>query len=163
MPGETAGPGKASTVPTASPGATHAPTLATAAHPSGAGPRARCEIDVDRCAPLDRERGAAGCARARALGTRSRSIGDLVVNRDWVQAQILAGIARSKALSAELVFNGGSALQKVFFGASYRFSEDLDFTGLPSAPRRAALQAALRAVCDDVEKYARTGRANDSA
>jgi len=89
----------------------------------------------------------------------SRSIGDLVVNRDWVQAQILAGIARSAALSAALVFKGGSALQKVFFGASYRFSEDLDFTGLPSTPRRAALQAALHAVCNDVERYAadRTG------
>lgn len=82
----------------------------------------------------------------------ARKTSDLVVQRDWVQVHLLAGFARSAALSSTLVFKGGTALQKIFFGEPYRFSEDLDFSALEGTPRRDALFAALEGLCADVEK-----------
>jgi predicted nucleotidyltransferase component of viral defense system len=40
---------------------------------------------------------------------------------------ILAGISQNEVLKESLVFKGGTALKKAYFG-NYRFSEDLDFT-----------------------------------
>lgn len=91
--------------------------------------------------------------QARLLDARQkRAVGELVINRDWVQAQALAAIARSSILSDTLVFKGGTALQKVFFGDGYRFSEDLDFTALKTW-KPGELRQALDAVCDDVKRH----------
>jgi predicted nucleotidyltransferase component of viral defense system len=41
-----------------------------------------------------------------------------------------------------LVFKGGTALKKCYFG-DYRFSEDLDFTGVGSAPAGRRMKMAM--------------------
>lgn len=55
---------------------------------------------------------------------------------------MLLGIARQEALSKTLVFKGGTALKKFFFG-EYRFSEDLDFTAV-GAPHDDNLETLLK-------------------
>lgn len=84
---------------------------------------------------------------------RARGVTELTVNRDWVQAQVLGGIARHSVLATTLVFKGGTALQKMFFGQAFRFSEDLDFTATTSAPKREDLARALTEACADAEKH----------
>jgi len=65
-----------------------------------------------------------------------------VVERDFAQGYLLEALAAEPALSSTLVFKGGTALKKVYFGDAYRFSEDLDFTAI-GAPVGAALETAL--------------------
>ncbi|HLB42237.1 MAG: hypothetical protein A3F13_00880 [Gammaproteobacteria bacterium RIFCSPHIGHO2_12_FULL_40_19] len=59
-----------------------------------------------------------------------------LVEKDYALSYILAGIAKQQQLSHSLVFKGGTALKKIFFG-DYRFSVDLDFSTLnaPKKPR----------------------------
>lgn len=64
-----------------------------------------------------------------------------VVEKDYALSYILAGIARQPKLSSSLVFKGGTALKKIFFG-DYRFSEDLDFSVI-NAPKNNELEKAL--------------------
>ena len=63
-----------------------------------------------------------------------------VLERDYLLSWVLAGIDRVPALGCKLVFKGGTALRKCYSG-DYRFSEDLDFSGLdallPETPWRA--------------------------
>jgi len=56
-----------------------------------------------------------------------------VVEKDYALSYILAGVSSHPILKDTLVFKGGTALKKVFFG-EYRFSEDLDFSGM-DAPK----------------------------
>jgi len=49
------------------------------------------------------------------------------LEQDFVLSWVLAGISRTEVLKDSLVFKGGTALKKIYFG-DYRFSEDLDFT-----------------------------------
>lgn len=58
-------------------------------------------------------------------------IGEQVVEKDYALSYILAGIAAQPELLESLIFKGGTALKKLFFG-DYRFSEDLDFSALDS-------------------------------
>ena len=51
-----------------------------------------------------------------------------VLERDYLLSWVLAGIAAVPELRRTLVFKGGTALKKCYFG-DYRFSEDLDFSG----------------------------------
>lgn len=60
---------------------------------------------------------------ARAGGRR---IVEAVLERDYCLAWFLVGLSRS-SLRGALVFKGGTALKRCYFG-DYRFSEDLDFT-----------------------------------
>ena len=60
---------------------------------------------------------------ARAGGRR---IVEAVLERDYCLAWFLVGLSRS-SLRGVLVFKGGTALKRCYFG-DYRFSEDLDFT-----------------------------------
>lgn len=50
-----------------------------------------------------------------------------IIEKDYILSWVLAGIAANKKLQNKLVFKGGTALKKCYFG-NYRFSEDLDFT-----------------------------------
>ena len=52
-----------------------------------------------------------------------------VLERDYIISWVLAGIASVPSLKETLVFKGGTALRKCYFD-DYRFSEDLDFTGV---------------------------------
>ena len=56
-----------------------------------------------------------------------------MIELDYLQSWILAAISRVPALGDSLVFKGGTALKKCYFG-DYRFSEDLDFSGLDGTP-----------------------------
>ncbi len=69
-----------------------------------------------------------------------------VLERDYLLSWILAGMTRVDALRETLVFKGGTALKKCYFG-EYRFSEDLDFTSVGSAPTGRAMTAAMENAC----------------
>jgi predicted nucleotidyltransferase component of viral defense system len=66
-----------------------------------------------------------------------------VLERDYLLSWLLAGIDQTPLLRESLVFKGGTALKKCFFG-DYRFSEDLDFSGLPGVPTGEAMEQAIR-------------------
>lgn len=57
-----------------------------------------------------------------------------VLERDYLLTWILAGITQVDSFRDTLVFKGGTALKKCFFG-DYSFSEDLDFTAVGSVPK----------------------------
>lgn len=65
-----------------------------------------------------------------------------ILERDYLLSWILAGISQSEPLRETLVFKGGTALKKCYFG-DYRFSEDLDFSAQPGSPRGDALLKAI--------------------
>lgn len=50
-----------------------------------------------------------------------------VVQQDYVLSWLLVGIFQQPGLKSTLIFKGGTALKKGYFG-TYRFSEDLDFS-----------------------------------
>ena len=52
-----------------------------------------------------------------------------ILERDYLLSWVLAGIGQVPVLRDTLVCKGGTALKKCYFG-DYRFSEDLDFSGL---------------------------------
>ena len=68
------------------------------------------------------------------------------LERDYLLSWILAGISQVDALRDTLVFKGGTALRKCYFG-DYRFSEDLDFTATGSFPNGAAMASAMQEAC----------------
>lgn len=69
------------------------------------------------------------------------------VAKDYVIGHLLAAISRQPELGSALVFKGGTALKKLYFG-EYRFSEDLDYTAV-KAPSGKVLEAALRDAVDE--------------
>ena len=85
----------------------------------------------------------------RRLQAASQSAGQPVgvIELDYLQSWILAAIGRVPALGNSLVFKGGTALKKCYFG-DYRFSEDLDFSGLDGAPSDAEMDELIGEVCE---------------
>jgi len=79
--------------------------------------------------------------RLREAALRMR-VSQMVVEKDYALSYLLAGIAANPDLSGTLIFKGGTALKKLYFG-DYRFSEDLDFSAV-DAPRGQALEEAVR-------------------
>src|SRR5262252_8787286 len=69
-----------------------------------------------------------------------------VIEKDYALSYVLAGIAAQPELAQSLVFKGGTALKKLFFG-DYRFSEDLDFSTI-EAPKRDDLEQAIHRAMD---------------
>ncbi len=69
-----------------------------------------------------------------------------VLERDYLLSWILAGIYQVDALRNTLVFKGGTALKKCYFG-DYRFSEDLDFSGVASVPTGDTMETASIEAC----------------
>jgi predicted nucleotidyltransferase component of viral defense system len=79
-----------------------------------------------------------------------------VLERDYLLSWILAGIERVDILRKALVFKGGTALKKCYFG-DYRFSEDLDFTAIISISENemeSAMQEACSQAVDLLDAYA---------
>lgn len=64
------------------------------------------------------------------------------LEKDFALSYILAGMSQHPVLNKTLVFKGGTALKKCYFG-NYRFSEDLDFSTL-EAPKQSKLEQALK-------------------
>ena len=69
-----------------------------------------------------------------------------VLERDYLLSWVLAGIGRVESLRNTLLFKGGTALKKCYFG-DYRFSEDLDFSSLDSVPTGDAMEQAVGEAC----------------
>ncbi len=78
----------------------------------------------------------------------------LTLEQDYILSWILYGIAHTDELRGKIVFKGGTALKKMYYGI-YRFSEDLDFTALPGAPTGEALERAIRKACKIAENELR--------
>ena len=80
-----------------------------------------------------------------------------VLERDYVLSWILTGISQTPVLRDTLAFKGGTALRKCYF-KDYRFSEDLDFTGIGEVPGGKDLENMVRQACvaaeDSVDAYA---------
>ncbi len=74
-----------------------------------------------------------------------------VLERDYLLSWILAGIDQVDVLRESLVFKGGTALKKCYFG-KYRFSEDLDFSGLAGVPTGEAMARAIQDACAAASK-----------
>lgn len=68
------------------------------------------------------------------------------LQQDYVLSWVLAGLFHQPLLKAELVFKGGTALKKCYFG-DYRFSEDLDFSVPAYFPRGDLLLNSLDKAC----------------
>ncbi|MGA1864324.1 MAG: nucleotidyl transferase AbiEii/AbiGii toxin family protein [bacterium] len=73
-----------------------------------------------------------------------------VIEKDYALSYILAGIYSQPDIKDTLVFKGGTALKKLYFG-EYRFSEDLDFSskGSPSGKR---LENSLQEAVEEAKK-----------
>ena len=85
--------------------------------------------------------------RTRLLEARKRSDTPWeVLERDYLLSWLLAGIAEQPALRDNLVFKGGTALRKCYFG-EYRFSEDLDFSGLEGTPVGHEMEHSIEDAC----------------
>lgn len=80
-----------------------------------------------------------------------------ILERDYLLSWILSGISRIDTLRETLVFKGGTALKKCWFG-DYRFSEDLDFSAATGAPIGDAMEEAVATACrsasQQLEEYA---------
>ncbi len=74
-----------------------------------------------------------------------------VLERDYLLSWVLAGIAHVPVLQEKLVFKGGTALKKCYFG-DYRFSEDLDFSALDGVPTGAELDVLVGEACRAAER-----------
>ena len=70
-----------------------------------------------------------------------------ILERDYLLSWILAGIAQVDSLRDKLVFKGGTALKKCYFG-DYRFSEDLDFSAVGGAATGEAMEREIRQACN---------------
>ena len=70
-----------------------------------------------------------------------------VLERDYLLSWILVGVSQMPALGDALVFKGGTALKKCYFG-DYRFSEDLDFSGLDDVPTDDEMERLVSEACD---------------
>ncbi|MCD6417072.1 MAG: nucleotidyl transferase AbiEii/AbiGii toxin family protein [Planctomycetes bacterium] len=87
--------------------------------------------------------------RTRLQEARGRlGVGCETLERDYVLSWVLARMTRMDALRDTLVFKGGTALKKCYFG-QYRFSEDLDFSGVGDVPTGDAMEDAMRAASDE--------------
>ena len=64
---------------------------------------------------------------------RDLSVPMFILEKDYAISHLLVGISSVKALQDKLVFKGGTALKKYYYG-DYRFSEDLDFTLVDGIP-----------------------------
>lgn len=84
---------------------------------------------------------------------KARGLTLLVIERDYIQSYILAGIASRPALKDTLIFKGGTALKKVHFN-EYRFSEDLDFSAV-AAPKGPTLEEELQRAIATAREMAR--------
>ncbi|MBN1914816.1 MAG: nucleotidyl transferase AbiEii/AbiGii toxin family protein [Parachlamydiales bacterium] len=56
-----------------------------------------------------------------------------IVQQDYLLSWLLVGIYQQENLKSSLLFKGGTALKKGYFG-NYRFSEDLDFSIISKTP-----------------------------
>ena len=71
-----------------------------------------------------------------------------VIEKDFALGHVLASVFRDDTLADALVFKGGTALKKAYFG-EYRFSVDLDFTAV-DGPRGDDLARLVQAAASEM-------------
>ncbi len=76
----------------------------------------------------------------------STGMGWGIIEQDYALSWLLFGISKVKKLKSSLVFKGGTALKKCYFG-NYRFSQDLDFSVQGSYPHGEELLVLLGEAC----------------
>jgi len=69
-----------------------------------------------------------------------------IIEQDYVLSWVLFGTSKIEKLRSTLVFKGGTALKKCYFG-NYRFSQDLDFSVQGEHPRGDELLSHLTEAC----------------
>ncbi|MFP4083156.1 MAG: nucleotidyl transferase AbiEii/AbiGii toxin family protein [Candidatus Aminicenantes bacterium] len=69
-----------------------------------------------------------------------------VLEHDYLLSWILAGISEIDTLYNTFAFKGGTALKKCYFG-DYRFSENLDFSGVNNVPTGEGMERAIHEAC----------------
>ncbi len=77
--------------------------------------------------------------------SKNDNIGWAIVEKDYFLTLLLDAIANTPLLRENLVFKGGTAIRKAYFG-NYRYSEDLDFSmrkELGGAEIKGAFESAL--------------------
>ena len=74
-----------------------------------------------------------------------------VLERDYLLSWMLVGVSHVETLRDTLVFKGGTALKKCYFG-DYRFSEDLDFSTTGNPPTGPAMESAVREACENAAR-----------
>ena len=74
-----------------------------------------------------------------------------VLERDYLLSWVLAGINAVPELRETLVFKGGTALKKCYFG-NYRFSEDLDFSGRAGVPTGDTMEELMCQACEATQE-----------
>ena len=90
--------------------------------------------------------------RTRLLEARQQlGLQSYVIERDYLLSWVLAGISEVPDLGGTLVFKGGTALKKCYFGG-YRFSEDLDFSALEGVPQGDAMERLVGQACDAAKR-----------
>ena len=85
--------------------------------------------------------------RIRDAALRQK-IPQLVIEKDYAISYILAGVTSQTILNETLIFKGGTALKKFFFG-DYRFSEDLDFSAKNFSLTSNQLETVLQKAVDE--------------
>lgn len=73
-----------------------------------------------------------------------------IVEKDYVISWIIYGLSTIPFLKECLVFKGGTALKKMYFG-DYRFSEDLDFSCLLDLPEETKLEEYINQACQNAQ------------
>jgi len=73
------------------------------------------------------------------------------IQQDYLLSWLLSGLYEHPFLKEQLIFKGGTALKKCYFG-NYRFSEDLDFSVVSSIPKKEKLFAAVVESCKIAER-----------
>ena len=81
---------------------------------------------------------------------KERQLDSRIIELDYLLSWLLKSVSEDPSLGSSLVFKGGTALKKCYFG-SYRFSEDLDFTALPSAPTLDQLERCVEGITKRAE------------
>lgn len=75
-----------------------------------------------------------------------------VIQQDYILSWLLVGIFQHPELKSSLIFKGGTALKKGYFG-TYRFSEDLDFSVIGELPEN--LLQSISDACKNAEMQMR--------
>lgn len=75
-----------------------------------------------------------------------------LIEQDYLLSWMLAGIAAVPELRDLLIFKGGTALKKSYFG-TYRYSQDLDFTIIESLPDDAHLDELMQQACQKAMEF----------
>lgn len=76
----------------------------------------------------------------------SSGIGWGIIEQDYALSWVLFGISKVEKLKSSLVFKGGTALKKCYFG-NYRFSQDLGFSVQGIYPRGDELLVLITEAC----------------